>query len=278
MNRFIVLFHCLDQPGIVHQLTGVLIQFGANIIHADQHSTNSNQGQFFMRIEFVMTPENVESLQQSLDTLAHELSASIELFDMSQRLRCCILVSKEDHCLQTLLLEWSSKHLSIDIDCIISNHNQHQDLATWHNIPFQYVNYDSKSSAERQLLSVTQSCDVIIMARFMQILSDQFLVEFNRPVINIHHSFLPSFKGAKPYQQAFDRGVKLIGATAHFATADLDEGPIISQHVSRVTHRHEVDDLKLLGRQLEQKSLLEAVRLVAEHRVIVDQQKTIVFN
>ena len=276
MNHFILLLSCNDQPGIVHQLTGLLVDLGANIVHADQHSTNLNNGQFFIRLEFVVSA-NLSDIESTLADLKQTLNADIYLYDRYQPLPCSIFVSKEDHCLQELLYQWASGELNIDIQSIVSNHDDYQDLADWYKVPFHYVNYDSKEAAEKQLLSLTESTSVIIMARFMQILSNDFLTAFQRPVINIHHSFLPSFKGAKPYHQAFERGVKLIGATAHFASPDLDEGPIITQHVQPVTHRDHVDDLKALGRRLEKQTLVEAVQKMAEHRVIIDQHKTIVF-
>ena len=231
-----------------------------------------------MRLAFVMdTDQLLHEVTTQLRPLMTRLSADYRVVDVAYKPRVGILVSKEDHCLQELLYQWASGELNVDIQSIVSNHDDYQDLADWYKVPFHYVNYDSKEAAEKQLLSLTESTSVIIMARFMQILSNDFLTAFKRPVINIHHSFLPSFKGAKPYHQAFERGVKLIGATAHFATPDLDEGPIITQHVQPVTHRDHVDDLKALGRRLEKQTLVEAVQKMAEHRVIIDQHKTIVF-
>ena len=168
--------------------------------------------------------------------------------------------------------------LDINIQSIISNHDQYQSLADWYSIPFHYVPSDSKHLAETKIYDHTESTDILIMARYMQILSGDFLANYKRPVINIHHSFLPSFAGAKPYHQAFARGVKLIGATAHYATDDLDEGPIITQKVGMVSHRDSIDDLKAKGRQLEKQCLVEAIQAISEHRVIVHENKTIVFN
>ena len=192
-------------------------------------------------------------------------------------MKCSILVSKEDHCLQELLYQWRSNSLNLQIDSIISNHNEYQKISEWYGVPFHYISSISKHESEKQIQALTQSVDVLVMARYMQILSAHFLNHFNRPVVNIHHSFLPSFPGAKPYHQAFARGVKLIGATAHYATEDLDEGPIIVQKVASVSHRDHIDDLKQLGRQLEKQCLVDAIRAIAEHRVIVYENKTIVF-
>ena len=205
MNQLILLLSCNDQPGIVHQLTGLLVDMGANIVHADQYSTDLNHGQFFIRLEFVVSA-NISDIESRLADLKATLNANIQVYDRNQPMPCSIFVSKEDHCLQELLYQWKSGELNVDIQSIVSNHDHYQNLADWYSVPFYYVNYDSKEAAEKQLLSLTESTNVIIMARFMQILSNDFLMAYQHPVINIHHSFLPSFKGAKPYHQAFDRG------------------------------------------------------------------------
>jgi len=275
MNRYILLLNCLDRPGIVHDITGALLDLNANIIDADQHSTNDQQGLFFIRIEFVL--DDAVDVSNKVSALASGLSAEVQVVPLNQPLHCSVLVSKEDHCLQELLYQWRSGALNIVIDSIISNHDHYQSLADWYGIPFHYVASDSKHESETQILSLTSTSDMLIMARYMQILSSEFLREYNRSVVNIHHSFLPSFVGAKPYHQAHKRGVKLIGATAHFATSDLDEGPIIAQRVAPVTHRHSVDDLVQMGKHLEKQCLSHAVQLMAEHRVIVHENKTIVF-
>ena len=275
MNRYILLLNCLDRPGIVHDITSALLDLNANIIDADQHSTNDQQGLFFIRIEFVL--DDAVDVSNKVSALASALSAEVRVVSLNQPLHCSVLVSKEDHCLQELLYQWRSGALNIVIDSIISNHDHYQSLADWYGIPFHYVASDSKHESETQILSLTSTSDMLIMARYMQILSAEFLREYNRSVVNIHHSFLPSFTGAKPYHQAFDRGVKLIGATAHYATAALDEGPIIVQKVAPVSHRDHVDDLKRIGQQLEKQCLVDAVACISEHRVIVHENKTIVF-
>lgn len=275
MNRYILLLNCLDRPGIVHEITGALLDLNANILDADQHSTSDHQGRFFIRIEFVLN--DASGVTNMASQLAIALSAEVQVVSLNQPLHCSVLVSKDDHCLQELLYQWTSGALNIVIDSIISNHDHYQSLADWYGIPFHYVPSDSKHESETQMLSLTSTTDMLIMARYMQILSSEFLREYNRSVVNIHHSFLPSFTGAKPYHQAFDRGVKLIGATAHYATAALDEGPIIVQKVAPVSHRDRVDDLKRIGQQLEKQCLVDAVACISEHRVIVHENKTIVF-
>ena len=275
MNCYILLLNCLDRPGIVHDITGALLDLNANIIDADQHSTSDHQGRFFIRIEFVL--DDASGVTNMASQLAIALSAEVQVVSFNQPLHCSVLVSKEDHCLQELLYQWRSGALNIVIDSIISNHDHYQSLADWYGIPFHYVPSDSKHESEARILSLTSTTDMLIMARYMQILSSEFLRKYNRSVVNIHHSFLPSFTGAKPYHQAFDRGVKLIGATAHYATAALDEGPIIAQKVAPVSHRDHVDDLKRIGQQLEKQCLVDAVACISEHRVIVHENKTIVF-
>ncbi len=276
MNHYVLLLTCQDRPGIVNEITGALLDLNANIVDADQHSTDDQQGVFFIRIEFVLE-DGVDQLPEMVNDLKISLNADIEWHDLTEPLHCSVLVSKEDHCLQELLYQWKSNELNITIDSIISNHDDYKSLADWYGLPFHYVPSESKHVSEEQIISVTQSTNMLVMARYMQILSSEFLSTYNRPVINIHHSFLPSFAGAKPYHQAFARGVKLIGATAHYATEDLDEGPIIVQKVSPVTHRDHINDLKRLGRHLEKQCLIDAIRAIAEHRVIIHENKTIVF-
>ena len=235
-----------------------------------------SRGFFFIRVEFVL-PDAVHNLDQLVRDLRTSLNADVEWYDLSKPLKCSVLVSKEDHCLQELLYQWKSNELNVSIDSIVSNHNEYAALADWYGVPFHYIPSESKHLSEEQIIATTQTTDMLIMARYMQILSAEFLAKYRRPVINIHHSFLPSFMGAKPYHQAFARGVKLIGATAHYATENLDEGPIIVQKVSPVTHRDNIEDLKRLGRHLEKQCLVDAISAIAEHRVIVHENKTIVF-
>ncbi|MGA0242243.1 MAG: formyltetrahydrofolate deformylase [Candidatus Marinamargulisbacteria bacterium] len=277
MSHYIILFSCSDRPGIVHDVTANLASIKANIICADQHSTQDAMGTFFMRLVFTLPPNAFDAMNHQINHLEQLLDTKIKCYKVTTPLRCSIFVSKEDHCLQELLYQAQSNGLNIAVDSIVSNHPIHKKIAEWYDIPFYNTANASSSSVDDYILSKTQSTDIIIMARYMQILSPYFLKSYHGDIINIHHSFLPSFPGAKPYHQAFDRGVKLIGATAHYATMDLDEGPIISQAVESVSHRHRVNDLKLLGAQLEKKCLTTAVRAISEHRVIIHQNKTIVF-
>ncbi|MGC6367576.1 MAG: formyltetrahydrofolate deformylase [Candidatus Marinamargulisbacteria bacterium] len=279
MTHYILLLNCLDRPGIVHDITSVLLDLNANIVHADQHSSDDEHGAFFIRIEFVLTQtdDTASEIAGMVAELEDQLTAHVRCFEKDQPLHCSVLASKEDHCLQELLYQWKSNELNIVIDSIISNHDQYQALADWYGIPFHYVASDAKHRAEERIMALTEGTDMLIMARYMQILSGEFLHQYKRPVVNIHHSFLPSFPGAKPYHQAYARGVKLIGATAHYATEDLDEGPIIVQKVAPVTHRDHIDDLKRMGRQLEKQCLVDAIRVIADHRVIIHEHKTIVF-
>ena len=278
MHHFVVLLSCMDRPGIVHEVTGVLLDLNANIVDADQHSTDAANGTFFMRIA-VMCDASVSltDLKKAMGELAVSLDATIDCYDLNAPLHCALLVSKEDHCLQELLYQWQSNGLHIHVDSIISNHNDYQSLAEWVRVPFHYISAESKYESEQAIMRLTESTDMLIMARYMQILSQEFLQQYTRPVVNIHHSFLPSFKGAKPYHQAFARGVKLIGATAHYATENLDEGPIIAQKVVPVSHKDTVDDLKLKGQQIEKECLVQAIRNIAAHKVVVMDQKTVVF-
>lgn len=255
---------------MVNTITQSLLSVSANIVEADQYSHSDHR--FFIRIEF---DTNQSELNSVFDSLAIDLDATLTWTPLAKATRCVILMSKLDHCTQHILYQWRSGLLNIDPLCIISNHTDHEALADWYNLPYHYVPADSES--ESTILSLTHSSDLIIMARYMRILSSHFLTTYHRPVINIHHSFLPSFKGAKPYHQAFDRGVKLIGATAHYATANLDDGPIIRQIVTPITHRDTVDNLKKKGQQLEQQCLVDALHSLTTHRVIVHQNKTIVF-
>lgn len=277
MNHYVMLLSCPDTMGVVNALTQKLLELEANIIDADQYSTSPIGGTFFMRVAFVCQASE-HDIYRVLHSFIDQFSASITIKNQHSRMTISILVSKEDHCLQELLYQSQTGDISVAVASIISNHDCHSELAKQYSVPFNYVDYHNKSAAEAVMLSVTKSMDALVMARFMQVLSPNFLRAFARPIINIHHSFLPSFKGAKPYQQAFDRGVKIIGATAHFASSDLDEGPIISQHVVSVNHRYTIEQLKRIGRGLEKSTLVDALRKVSEHRVIIHGNKTIVFD
>jgi len=279
----VLLLSCPDRKGVVASISGFVFQHGGNILHADEHS-DVDSGTFLMRVEFDPAEFDVP-----LNDFAKHFSPIAIDFDMRWRLalsdhrqRMAILVSKYDHCLVDLLYRHQNGELACEIPCIVSNHPDNQPLADFYRIPFFLVpvEKDDKQAAERQVLSLLErhGVDFIVLARYMQILSDEFVGAYPRRIINIHHSFLPAFVGSKPYHQAFTRGVKLIGATSHYVTEVLDDGPIIEQDVVRVSHRDSVDDLIQKGRDLEKVVLSRAVRWHIESRVLLYGNKTVVFE
>ncbi len=279
----VLLLSCPDRKGVVASISGFVFQHGGNILHADEHS-DVDSGTFLMRVEFDPAEFDVP-----LNDFAKHFSPIAIDFDMRWRLalsdhrqRMAILVSKYDHCLVDLLYRHQNGELACEIPCIVSNHPDNQPLADFYRIPFFLVpvEKDDKQAAERQVLSLLErhGVDFIVLARYMQILSDEFVSAYPRRIINIHHSFLPAFVGSKPYHQAFTRGVKLIGATSHYVTEVLDDGPIIEQDVVRVSHRDSVDDLIQKGRDLEKVVLSRAVRWHIESRVLLYGNKTVVFE
>ena len=278
-----LLITCPDQPGIVAAVTTFLYHHGVNITELDQHSTDPEGGRFFLRLEF-QTP-HLDVSRAALERTFRESVAS--RFTMDWRIsyaadkpRMAILVSKHDHALMELLWRWQRGELRVDIPVVISNHDDLRAEVERFGVPFEHVPIDAAmhAQAESKMLALLAGrTDFIVLARYMRILSADFVAHHPHRIINIHHSFLPAFVGADPYQQAYTRGVKLIGATAHYVTSDLDQGPIIDQDTGRVSHRHEVPDLRRLGRDLERQVLARAVRWHIEDRVIVDGNKTIVF-
>jgi formyltetrahydrofolate deformylase len=282
-DSVVLLIHCKDRRGIVARVSGFIHDFGGNILDSDHH-TDEETNEFLMRMEFA-----TEGLQIPPDEIAVAFVPVAKTFEMryevrpsSRRTRVAILVSKQDHCLADLLQRQKRDELHIDIPVIISNHDTCAGWAELFKIPFFVcpVTKEAKPQQEQQVLSLLKDhrVELVVMARYMQILSASFLSRVGCPVINIHHSFLPAFIGANPYRQAYDRGVKIIGATAHYATDDLDEGPIIEQDVMRVGHRDSVDDLVRKGRDLEEIVLARAVRRHVERRVLVYGRKTVVFD
>ncbi|QQK75332.1 formyltetrahydrofolate deformylase [Salicibibacter cibarius] len=282
-NRGRLLITCPDQPGIVAAISQFLSHHEANIIESSQYSTNPEGGVFFIRIEFecpdLESKKNV--MREEFDTIARKFSMDWKLFFVQELKRAAIFVSKELHCLRELLLEWESGDLMADIPLVISNHPDAKDFVESFGIPFVHVpaNKNNRQEAEQQQLKLLEEhdIDVIILARYMQILTSGFVEAYAEKIINIHHSFLPAFVGAKPYDRAFDRGVKIIGATSHYVTNDLDEGPIIEQDVKRVNHRDQVEDLKKNGKIIERSVLVRAVKWHIDDRIIVHENKTIVF-
>jgi formyltetrahydrofolate deformylase len=273
---------CADRPGIVAAVTSFLFEHGANVTELDQHSTDPAGGRFFMRVEF-QTPQldlTGESLCQRFeDAVARHFGMEWRINFAARQPRMALLMSKHDHAALELLWRWQRGELRVDIPCVISNHPDLRTAVEGFGVPFHHVPFaaETQQTAEARMRELVRDADFIVLARFMRILSPDFAAAFPNRIINIHHSFLPAFVGADPYQQARQRGVKIIGATAHYVTADLDQGPIIEQDVVRVTHRHELEDLKRLGRDLERQVLARAVRWHVEDRVLVDGNKTIVF-
>ena len=279
----IALLHGPDQPGLVARVSGWIFARGGNILHADQHR-DMEAGIFFQRIEWVPTGAAGVAEREAADFLAFAASLGMhaQMMISSRRLRLAVFVSKADHCFHDLILRWKAGDFSGDLVAVIGNHDDLAGAARGYGLPFHHVpvTAETKAEAEARQLALLRELDIdlVVLARYMQVLSADFLAKLGRPVINIHHSFLPAFAGGRPYHQAHARGVKLIGATAHYATRDLDEGPIINQDVARVTHRHGVDDLIRKGRDLEKTVLAQAVRWHLEGRVLVYGNKTVVFD
>jgi formyltetrahydrofolate deformylase len=278
-----LLVSCPDQRGIVAALAQVLHGHGANILDSDQH-TDSEAGVFFQRICFDTSEllSDRTALTRAIDEVAERMEMRFQLFDSAKRKRLAIFVSRTDHCLYDLLLRHRARELHCDIPLIVSNHPDLKPVADQFGIDFEVfpISADNKAAQERRELERLEAhrIDVIALARYMQVLSGDFVEHYPARIINIHHSFLPAFSGGRPYQQARDRGVKLIGATAHYATVDLDEGPIIEQDVIRTSHRDSVADLTRKGRDVERSVLSHAVRWHLEDRVLVYGNKTVVFS
>ena len=278
-----LLICCEDRPGIVAAVSKFLYEQGANIVHSDQHTSDPTGGTFFMRVEFQLAhiQEKEEELKKRFTPLGHHFNMVWQISLASRIQRIAIFVSKEEHTLLELLWRKRSGDLSADIAMIISNHADLEKRALSEGIPFHTVPVDKndKEKAEAQQIALMAGkVDLIVLARYMQIVTPYFIKHYPNKIINIHHSFLPAFAGANPYRQAYERGVKLIGATAHYATEALDAGPIIEQGVERVNHRHGVDDLKRIGQHIERMVLARAVIWHVEDRILVYGNKTIVFT
>ncbi|GGJ06347.1 formyltetrahydrofolate deformylase [Alicyclobacillus cellulosilyticus] len=283
-DRARLLISCPDRPGIVAAVSQFLYQQGANIVQSDQHSTDPSSGLFFMRIEF-----ELPNLGAHWDELTGRFAEVARTFQMTWRFnrahvpkRMAVFVSKEEHCLLELLWQWQSGDLYADLVMVVSNHPDAGATVAPLGIPFYHipVTPETKKDAEAKQLALLAShkVDLVVLARYMQILSGDFVRQYPNRIINIHHSFLPAFIGRNPYARAYQRGVKLIGATAHYVTEDLDEGPIIEQDVQRVDHRDEVEDLKRIGRQIERTVLVRAVKWHLEDRILTYNNRTIVFR
>jgi formyltetrahydrofolate deformylase len=272
-DSFILTLSCPDRAGIVHAVTGLLAAHGGNISEAAQFN-DQGTGLFFMRVRF--------AAPGALTELAASLAMKWQLHAAHDRLPTIIMVSRLGHCLNDLLFRYRSQLLPLDIRAIVSNHRDYYQLAASYNIPFHHipVTADGKAQAEAKLLEIVEqeAAELVVLARYMQVLSNDLCRALEGRAINIHHSFLPSFKGAKPYWQAHERGVKIIGATAHYVTADLDEGPIIEQDIARVDHSNDPQELTAIGRDVESAVLARAVTWHAQRRVLLNGHKTVVFR
>ena len=281
--EYVLTIACPDRPGIVFAVATFLVHSSANILESQQYD-DRDQERFFMRVHFEVYDEamTLDRLRRAFIPVAEASQMTWQMWSASATYRTLIMVSREGHCLNDLLYRQSSGSLPIDVPLVVSNHPDLERLVKSYGIEFHHIPVSgaTKPDAEAELLSLVDSLgiDLVVLARYMQILSDETCARLAGKAINIHHSFLPSFKGARPYQQAFDRGVKLIGATAHYVTADLDEGPIIEQDVERITHRDTPDDLVRKGRDIERRVLSRALRSHLEDRVLVNGRKTIVFG
>ena len=280
---FVLVLVCPDRPGIVHAVSGFLVRHGGNIRESQQFG-DPLVGRFFMRIDFAVADHSVDvsALRADFQAVAAEFAMEFEIWEAAAPYRTLIMVSKHLHCLNDLLFRTSTGSLQIEIPAVVSNHPDAGDLVRSYGLDFHHipVTPDTKPEAERQLRGLVHDLDIdlVVLARYMQVLSDDLCRHLSGRAINIHHSFLPSFKGAKPYHQAFDRGVKLVGATAHYVTGDLDEGPIIEQDVMRVDHAHAQDQLVSAGRDVEAQVLSRAVRWHSQSRVLLNGTRTVVFR
>ncbi|KRG10512.1 formyltetrahydrofolate deformylase [Staphylococcus sp. NAM3COL9] len=281
-DKYILLATCSDKVGITSLITNIISQYDSNILHLDHfteydHAQDAD-GKLYLRFEFNKVP----LVKEALDKTLSENGIEFNLFDNSHKTKIALFVSKEDHAFNEVLLRVKRGEIPAEIVCVVSNHENNRHFAETFNIPFYYVpSNDAKDLVEKNILDICakHEIELIVLAKYMQILSDDFVSQYPNQIINIHHSFLPSFIGANPYKQAWERGVKLVGATSHYVTSDLDEGPIIDQDVTRINHRYNVQDLRKIGRHVESSVLAQAVEYHVQHKVIVTKgNKTIVFN
>jgi formyltetrahydrofolate deformylase len=281
-QEYVLTLSCPEKPGILHAVSSYLVQHSANILASQQYG-EAPDGRFFMRVHFAVPPgAKVRELQRDFAQVAEAGQMSWQLHDAAARIRTLIMVSRLGHCLNDLLFRWKSGALPVNIAAVVSNHPDFGELAFAYNIPFRHIRVtpETKAAAEDRLLQIIDEfgADLIVLARYMQIISTELCQQFEGRMINIHHSFLPSFKGGKPYHQAHTRGVKLVGATAHYVTPDLDEGPIIEQDVLRVDHSFSPERLAQAGRDVEAQVLARAVTWHAERRVLLNGDRTVIFH
>jgi formyltetrahydrofolate deformylase len=287
MRQYILTLSCEDVMGIVHAVSGVLLDLGCNIVDSAQFR-DPGSNRFFMRVAFaagdgtIATDGGLEAVRLAFRPIAERFGMRFELRDTARKLRVLIMVSRQGHCLNDLLFRQRSGELAVEIAGVVSNHPDLAHLADAYDVPFHHLplSAETKAAQERVLLELVERerVDLVILARYMQVLSERACMALDGRAINIHHSFLPSFKGANPYRQAYERGVKLIGATAHYVTGDLDEGPIIEQDVARVDHADSVGDLVAIGRDIESRVLANAVKLHVERRVLRNGPRTVLFR
>lgn len=280
-KHWVLTLVCDDQPGIVHAVTGAIVAANGNITESKQFSSDDT-GRFFIRLQIESAADRAE-FEAHLAGVIARYDMTWHLDEVGRKVRTLVLVSKSAHCLNDILFRQRSGQLPIEIPAVFGNHGDLAELAAFYGLPFethQITDAGTKAAFEHMLRDYIHAAgiELIVLARFMQVLSPEFVAEFEGRIINIHHSFLPGFKGANPYAQAHSRGVKLIGATAHFVTADLDEGPIIEQNVVRVNHSHSKKELVSIGQDVESKTLVQAIRWFAEHRVLLDGERTIIFE
>ena len=282
LETHILKISCKDQIGIVAKISSTLANYKCNIVESKQFTDQEN-GNFFIRQSFtLLEDENIIDLKKSLNTLVDDLKGELFLSDINHSLNTIMLVSKFDHCLNDILFRVRKNSLNLNIKAIISNHKVAEEIANFSKIPFYYLPIDKENKLEQEMkiksIIDKNNIDLIILARYMQVLSENFTDQFEGKIINIHHSFLPSFKGAKPYHQAFERGVKVIGATAHYVTKDLDEGPIIEQDTQEVDHEMMANDLVSIGQDIESRVLYRALKAHSESRVFLNENRTVVFR
>ena len=284
MQKITILIHCEDQKAIISSVTNYIAGIEGNIIYLDQH-VDANENVFFMRLECEFDSQNwdLESIKKDFQTnLADKFNMSWEIYTQEYKPRMALFISKYDHCLYDILGRYSAGELPLEIPLIISNHEDLKSVAERFEIPFHHIPFTKniKEEGEKQQIALLQEYNInfIVLARYMQIITPKLISLYKNKIINIHHSFLPAFPGAKPYHSAFARGVKIIGATSHYVTEELDEGPIIEQDITRVSHSHSIEDFIVKGRDLERSVLARAIKLHAERKTMVYNNKTVIFS
>ena len=284
MQKITILIHCEDQKAIISSVTNYIAGIEGNIIYLDQH-VDANENVFFMRLECEFASQNwdLDNIKKDFKTnLADKFNMSWEIYTQEYKPRMALFISKYDHCLYDILGRYSAGELPLEIPLIISNHEDLRGVAERFEIPFHYIpfNKNIKEEGEKQQIALLQEYKInfIVLARYMQIITPKLIALYKNKIINIHHSFLPAFPGAKPYHSAFARGVKIIGATSHYVTEELDEGPIIEQDITRVSHSHSIEDFIVKGRDLERSVLARAIKLHAERKTMVYNNKTVIFS